>query len=72
MKNNHLNVNSFQEVPLRDENRDQTIDNNFLIKQNEVERLNKDIYRSDIDKFRLFTQMLRTNAVYKKAIIYHQ
>jgi hypothetical protein len=38
----------------------------------EKERLRRDIYRSDMEKLRLFTQMLRTNALYKKAKISHK
>jgi hypothetical protein len=37
----------------------------------EIERLKRDIYRSDMEKFRLFTQMLRTNALLKRAVIRH-
>lgn len=40
--------------------------------QGELERLRTDVFRSDMEKFKLFTQMLRTNAVYKKAIITHK
>lgn len=32
-------------------------------------RLKRDMNRSDMEKFLLFTQMLRTNAMYKKAKI---
>jgi hypothetical protein len=39
---------------------------------NETERLKKDIYRPDMEKLRLFTKMLRTNALLKKAIIHHK
>jgi hypothetical protein len=38
----------------------------------ETERLKRDIYRSDMEKFRLFTQMLRRNAALKKAVIRHK
>jgi len=38
----------------------------------EKERLRRDIYRSDMDKLRLFTQMLKTNALFKKAKISHK
>ena len=38
----------------------------------EIERLRRDIYRSDIEKLRLFTQMLRANALFKKAIVTHK
>ena len=38
----------------------------------EKERLRRDIYRSDMEKLRLFTKMLRTNALYKKAKISHK
>jgi hypothetical protein len=36
------------------------------------ERLKRNIYRSDMDKFRLFTKMLRSNIVLKKAVITHK
>jgi hypothetical protein len=39
---------------------------------NETERLKRDIYRPDMEKLRLFTKMLRTNALLKKAIIRHK
>ncbi len=38
----------------------------------EKERLRQNIYRPDIEKLRLFTKMLRTNALYKKAIVTHK
>ncbi|MEO6851284.1 MAG: hypothetical protein ABI203_09805 [Mucilaginibacter sp.] len=44
----------------------------YLTPISEIERLKKDIYRPDMEKFRLFTQMLRTNALLKKAIIRHK
>lgn len=42
------------------------------INLDETERLKKDIYRPDMEKFRLFTLMLRRNALLKKAIIRHK
>ena len=38
----------------------------------EAERLKRDIYRPDMEKLQLFTQMLRRNALLKKAIIRHK
>jgi len=38
----------------------------------ETERLKRDIYRPDMEKLRLFTQMLRTNKLLKKAVIHHK
>lgn len=38
----------------------------------ERERLKRDIYRSDLEKLQLFTQMLRRNALFKKAKISHK
>ncbi len=38
----------------------------------EIERLKRDIYRPDMEKFRLFTKMLRRNAIFKKAVIKHK
>ena len=43
-----------------------------LTQLTETERLKRDIYRPDMEKLRLFTQMLRTNALLKKAIIHHK
>jgi hypothetical protein len=43
-----------------------------LIPLNEIERLKRDIYRPDMEKLQLFTKMLRTNALLKKAIIRHK
>jgi hypothetical protein len=39
---------------------------------NENERLKRDMERPDMEKFRLFTQMLRTNLLLKKAVIRHK
>ncbi|MHA4895854.1 hypothetical protein ACXZ1K_13960 [Pedobacter sp. PWIIR3] len=36
------------------------------------ERLRRDVFRSDMDKLRLFTEMLRTNKILKKAVITHK
>jgi hypothetical protein len=38
----------------------------------EMERLKRDIYRSDMEKLSLFTHMLRRNALFKKAKISHK
>jgi hypothetical protein len=38
----------------------------------EEARLQKAINRTDMEKFRLFTRMLRINAMYKKAKITHK
>jgi hypothetical protein len=38
----------------------------------EMERLRRDIYRSDVEKLSLFTRMLRQNALFKKAKIIHK
>lgn len=43
-----------------------------LIEESEIERLKRDIYRPDMEKFKLFTQMLRTNAMLKRAKITHK
>jgi hypothetical protein len=44
--------------------------NDAIAKENE--RLRQNIYRSDIEKLSLFTNMLRTNALYKKAVVTHK
>jgi hypothetical protein len=38
----------------------------------EEERLRQDIYRQDMEKLHLFTQMLRVNALLKEAKITHK
>lgn len=50
----------------------QETDTTFIFSANETERLKRDIYRSDIEKLRLFTQMLKTNNLLKKARITHK
>jgi len=40
--------------------------------ETEDERLRRDIYRPDMEKFQLFMQMLRANTLYKKAKITHK
>jgi hypothetical protein len=45
---------------------------NNLVQLTEIERLKKDINRPDMEKFRLFTKMLRTNLLLKKAVIHHK
>lgn len=36
------------------------------------ERLRRDVFRSDMDKLKLFTKMLRTNNLLNKAVITHK
>lgn len=43
-----------------------------FIKESETERLRREIYRPDMEKFLLFTQMLRANKLYKRAKIIHK
>ena len=38
----------------------------------EKERIRRDVYRSDIEKLRLFTQMLKQNVLFKKAKVIHK
>jgi len=40
--------------------------------EGELDRLKRDIFRPDMEKLQLFTQMLRTNALLKKAKITHK
>lgn len=40
--------------------------------EGEADRLRRDIYRTDMEKLKLFTQMLRTNALFKKAKVTHK
>ncbi len=44
----------------------------YLTNSPEAERLKKDVFRPDMEKLQLFTKMLRTNALLKKAIITHK
>jgi len=43
-----------------------------MVTLSEDERLRRDIFRSDSEKFRLFILMLRRNAMYKKATVTHK
>ncbi len=43
-----------------------------VVAASEIERLRQDIFRPDMEKFRLFTQMLRTNKLYSRAKISHK
>ena len=45
---------------------------NSTLNNGEIERLRRDIYRPDTEKLRLFTQMLRVNALFKKAKVTHK
>ncbi len=38
----------------------------------DTERLKRDIYRPDMEKLQLFTKMLRTGMLLKKAVISHK
>jgi hypothetical protein len=38
----------------------------------EKERIRRDVYRSDIEKLRLFTRMLKQNVLFKKAKVIHK
>lgn len=41
-------------------------------KGHDIERLRQDIYRPDMEKLRLFTQMLRANSLFEKAKVTHK
>jgi len=43
-----------------------------LMTLTEQERLKRDIFRPDMEKLQLFTQMLRTNKLLKRAVIRHK
>jgi hypothetical protein len=43
-----------------------------LLDIKEKVRLRRNIYRSDIEKFSLFTRMLRTNSIFKRAKVTHK
>ena len=38
----------------------------------ETERLKRDVYRPDMEKLQLFTKMLRTDMLLKKAVVRHK
>ena len=42
-----------------------------FVHKSDIDKLKEDIYRSDKEKFLLFTKMLRRNALLKKAVITH-
>lgn len=44
----------------------------YLTNSSEAERLKNDVFRSDMEKLQLFTKMLRTNILLKKAVITHK
>lgn len=44
----------------------------YLQSKSEIDRLREAVYMSDMDKFRLFTNMLRTNALFRRAVITHK
>jgi hypothetical protein len=48
------------------------VEGNSTLNEAEIERLRRDIYRPDMDKLRLFTQMLRVNTLFKKAKVTHK
>ena len=38
----------------------------------EKERIKRDVYRSDMEKLKLFTRMLKQNALFKNAKVIHK
>jgi len=40
--------------------------------ESEIERLRRDVYRSDKEKFQLLVQMFRANAMYNRAKVTHK
>jgi len=44
----------------------------YITNLSDNERLRRDVFRSDMDKLKLFTKMLRTNNVLNKAVITHK
>jgi hypothetical protein len=49
-----------------------TVNPENILRLTETERLKRDIYRPDMEKLQLFTKMLRTNALLKRAVIRHK
>jgi hypothetical protein len=43
-----------------------------LVLLTDAERLKKDVFRPDMEKLQLFTKMLRTNKLLKRAVIHHK
>jgi hypothetical protein len=43
-----------------------------VVIETETDRLRRDVYRSDMEKFLLFTQMLRTNKMYSRIKVTHK
>ena len=44
----------------------------YITNVSDNERLRRDVFRSDMDKLKLFTKMLRTNNSLNKAVITHK
>lgn len=44
----------------------------YITNMSDDERSRRDVYRSDMDKLKFFTKMLRTNNVLNKAVITHK
>ena len=44
----------------------------YITKLSDDERLRRDVFRSDMDKLKLFTKMLRTNSMLNKAVVIHK
>jgi hypothetical protein len=44
----------------------------LLLDDIEIQRIRRDINRSDMENLRLFTQMLRLNSLFKKATVTHK
>ena len=43
-----------------------------IVQLTEIERLKRDVYRPDMEKLQLFTKMLHTETLLKKAVIRHK
>ncbi|WP_316820381.1 hypothetical protein [Pedobacter gandavensis] len=44
----------------------------YITKLSDDERLRRDVFRSDMDKLKLFTKMLRMNSMFNKAVVIHK
>ncbi|MDB5011487.1 MAG: hypothetical protein JWQ06_2276 [Mucilaginibacter sp.] len=44
----------------------------IIVSELEKERLRKDVFRPDMEKFQLFTSMLRTNKMYNGVKVTHK
>lgn len=59
-------------MPLSEKKPDSSNTQTKISLDTETDRLRRDIFRPDMEKFLLFTQMLRTNAMFNNAKVTHK